>query len=222
MLAAAAAMLLLGGCAGTTLGTYRGPEPFGGKDYVIAPPATRLESPVGLVVLVFKDDRPANEHDLDWTRQASNIRNTVGQPREVRKEFDRAIKSGLREHRNIRIVAPEAFAASHEADLVISGRILACEADRSMGWSASNFLGKSLIEVTLRDGRGKPVWPKPLQFSATTKKASAPAGYLDETRPGYVAAAVEESIRQAVESFLGSSQFAEALRAAGSGPRRPR
>lgn len=212
MLGAAAAALLLGACASTMLGTYRGPEPFGGKDYAVAPPAVRIESSVGVVVLVFKDDRPANEHDLDWTRQASNYSNTVGQPREVRREFDRAIKAGLREHKGIRIVSPEEFSASRDADLVVSGRILACEADRKMGWSTNNFVGRSVIEVTLRDGRGRPVWPKPLQFSATAKKDSAPVGYVDEVRPGYVAAAVEESIRLAVESFLGSDPFAQALR----------
>lgn len=216
VLAGAAATLGLGGCATGMLGTYRGPEPFGGKDYVIAPPAVRLDAPTRIVVLTFKDDRPANARDLDWTRQASNAANTVGQPREVRREFDRAIKAGLREHPQIRIVTPETFAASRDADLVISGRILACEADRKMGMWQSNFHGKSVVEVTLRDGRGKPVWPRPVQFSAATKKAAAQARYLDETRPGYVAATVEESIRDAVASFIASKDFAAALRGAAS------
>src|SRR5687768_3928449 len=117
---AALTLWMVVGCAGPAfVGKYRGPEPFGGKEYSIQPPDVDFQSPVQIVVLTFKDERPVNEHDLDWTRQTSPVNNTHGQPREVRKEFDRAIKAGLGAHPQIRLVSPESFAKTRKAGMVI-------------------------------------------------------------------------------------------------------
>ena len=171
-----------------------------------------------IVLLTFKDERPQNSRDLDWTRQASNYENTVGQAAEVRPEFERAIRAGLQEHARIRMVPREIFLQNRDADMVISGRIVKCEADRKMAWSTNNYIGESVIEVTLRDGQGKQLWSKPLQFTSKSVKPIPGTGasdvkYLDEIRPGYVARAVEDSIRMVAQDFISSQAFAEALAA---------
>ena len=214
-----AAALLLTGCATGMVGRDNGPEPFGGKAYRVNPPAARLRRTVKIVLLTFKDDRPKNSHSLEWTRQASNYSNTVGQPAEVRPEFENAIRSGLSAHSQIRLVSREAFLQDRDADLVISGRVVRCDADRKMAWSTSNYIGESVIEVTLRDGQGKQLWSTPLQFAAKVVNpvpglSATKMTYLDEIRPGYVAAAVEGSIRTAVQDFISSKGLAEALAAA--------
>ncbi|HYD63512.1 MAG TPA: hypothetical protein VEC35_24370 [Noviherbaspirillum sp.] len=166
------------------------------------------------MLLIFKDERPAQEHDLEWTRQASNYANTVWQAKEVRGEFERAIRAGLAAHRNIELVSSEQFLQTRDADVVISGRILQCEADRKMGWSSSYFIAQSAIEVALRDGRRKQRQPQPLKYTASARKdAVLPAGQttLDNIPPGLVAAAVEESIRKTAEAFLTSREMADAL-----------
>lgn len=212
LMAFACALALLSGCG--SVGRYRGAEPFGGKDYVVAPPAARLAQPAKVVLLVFKDERPANAHDLEWTRQASNYENTLGHVKEVRGEFARAIRAGLAAHRKIELVSSEEFLQTHDADLVISGRILRCDADRKMAWSNSYFIAQSTIEVVLRDGRGKLLQPHPLRYSASAQKVivfPSDNTMLDNVPVGLVAAAVEESIRQTAEAFLGSREMSEAL-----------
>jgi hypothetical protein len=213
------ATLLLGGCATGMVGRDNGPEPFGGKAYRVEPPGARLRRTLKIVLLTFKDDRPQNSRNLEWTRQASNYEDTVGQATEVRPEFENAIRSGLLAHTQIRLVARETFLQNRDADMLISGRIIRCDADRKMAWSTNNYIGESVIEVTLRDGQGKQLWSKPLQFASKVVNpipglAASKAKYLDEIRPGYVAAAVEDSIRVAVQHFISSKAFAEALVAA--------
>jgi hypothetical protein len=159
-----AATLLLGGCASGMVGRDNGPEPFGGKAYRVEPPSARLRRTLKIVLLTFKDERPKNSRNLEWTRQASNYSDTVGQATEVRPEFENAIRAGLAAHSQIRLVPREIFLQDRDADMVISGRIVRCDADRKMAWSNSNFIGESVIEVTLRDRQGKQLWSKPLQF----------------------------------------------------------
>lgn len=211
-----AAVLVLSGCMTGMVGRYNGPEPFGGKDYRVSAPNARLNRTARIVLLTFKDDRPKNSHDLDWTRQASNYSDTVGQPVEVRPEFENAISGALRAHPRIRLVPRETFLQKREADIVISGRIVKCEADRKMAWSTNNFIGESVIEVTLRDGQGKPLSDKPLLFASKIVNpvpggSAVKTSYLDEVRPGYVAAAVEDSIRAAVQEFVTSQALSDAL-----------
>lgn len=211
-----AAAVLLTGCATGMVGRYNGPEPFGGKEYRVTAPDARLPRTVKIVLLTFKDDRPQNSNGLDWTRQSSNYSNSVGQAPEVRPEFDRALTNGLQGNARIRLVPRETFLRTRDADMVISGRIVKCEADRKLAWSTSNYIGESAIEVTLRDGQGKQLWDKPMLFSSKSVNpvpglSATKTSYLDEIRPGYVGAAVEESIRMAVQDFMSSHAFAEAL-----------
>jgi hypothetical protein len=215
-----AGALLLGGCATGMIGRDNGPEPFGGKTYRVEPPSARLRRTLKIVLLTFKDDRPKNSRNLEWTRQASNYENTVGQATEVRPEFENAIRAGLMSHAQIRLVSRETFLQNRDADMVISGRIVRCDADRKMGWSTNNYIGESVIEVTLRDRQGKQLSGKPLQFASKVVNpipglSASKATYLDEIRPGYVSAAVEGSIRMAVQDFISSRAFAEALAAVG-------
>ena len=212
MMASACALTLLAGCA-VMVGKYRGPEPFGGKDYVVAPPNVNLSHTERVVVLVFKDERGQIEHELDWVRQANPANTTLGQPKEVRGEFERAIKAGLSAHRRIELVASETFLQTHEADLVISGRIIQCDVERKMGWTDNKFIAQAVIEIVLRDGRGNLLTAKPLKFAVTaTKVVPLPVeATLDDIRPGVVAAAMEEAIRQAAEALLTSRELSEAL-----------
>ena len=210
--------LLLGGCATGMVGRDNGPEPFGGKTYRVEPPGARLQRTLKIVLLTFKDERPQNSHDLEWTRQASNYENTVGQAAEVRPEFENAIRAGLASHAHIRLVPRETFLQTRDADMVISGRIVRCDADRKMAWSTSTYIGESVIEVTLRDRQGKQLWAKPLQFASKVVNpvpgmSALKTTYLDEIRPGYVAKAVEDSIRMAAQDFISSKAFADALAA---------
>lgn len=212
----AVAALLLSGCVTGMVGRYNGPEPFGGKEYRVAPSSARLPRAVKVVLLTFKDERPQNSRDLEWTRQASNYENTVGQAAEVRPEFERAISAGLQAHSRIRLVSRETFLQNRDADVVISGRIVRCDADRKMAWSTNNYIGESAIEVALRDGQGKLLWNKPLLFASKSVKpipglTASKTTYLDEIRPGFVAAAVEDSIRMAAQDFISSQAFADAL-----------
>ncbi len=155
----ACCLLLLAAC-NNMVGAFRGPEPFGGKNYLVAPPKLRLPTPAKVVVLLLKDERPQKEHELDWVRQANPMGDTTGQPREVRKEFDRAIKSGLAAHGRITLVAPETFAETRDADLVISGRIIRCEAEKKIGWSRWNHTVG-------------PVTSRPMAMSANQKSGMA-------------------------------------------------
>lgn len=195
------------------VGPYRGPEPFGGKDYVISPPAVILRAPLQVVVLVLKDERPALAHELDWVRQAASLGDTLGQPREVRREFDRAIKNGLREHAKIQIVTPEAFADSRAADLIISDRILACEAEKKVGMTTVDFHGRARIEIVLRDRTGRVLTPQALQFSANPVKPWKPPSLTgnDEIPVGYAGSVTEAAIGQVVELFLSSRELGAAL-----------
>lgn len=204
------------GCG--TVGPYRGPEPFGEKAYAVYPPDVTISRPVVVVLLVFKDDRPANEHDLDWTRQANAYASKVSQPREVRTEFHKALLGGLSLHQQIQIIPPEIFLRTKEADLVISGRVLKCEADRRMGWSEVFIGATSTIEVTVRDGRGKYLAATPLQFTAKTERPIGEYLLADgNIRAGLVGKVVEESIEKAAQEFLASREFAEMLALASGG-----
>lgn len=215
-------LLVLTGCGGM-VGAYRGPEPFGGKEYVISPPQADLRREVRVVVLMLTDERPAMEHDLDWVRQSHAFGDNLGQPPEVRKEFDRAIRAGLTAHRRIRLVSPETFLETRQADLIISGRILRCEAERLMGWSTADFHGRAEMEIVLRNGAGKNLTASPLPFAAEVEipwKPPASNSRLDEIPVGYAASALEKAIRQTVQSFLADKELAGALAATGR-DRRP-
>jgi hypothetical protein len=210
-------LVLTTGCGGM-VGVYRGPEPFGGKEYVISPPRADLRREVAVVVLMLTDERPAMEHDLDWVRQSHAFGDNLGQPLEVRKEFDRAIRSGLSAHRRIRLVSPETFLQTREADLIISGRILRCEAERLMGWSTADFHGRAEMEIVLRNGAGKALTADPLPYAAEVEipwKPPASNSRLDEIPTGFAASAVEKAIRQVTESFMAGRELADALGAAG-------
>jgi hypothetical protein len=214
-------ILVLTGCGGM-VGVYRGPEPFGGKQYSVSPPRVDLAREVLVVVLMLADERPAMEHDLDWVRQSHSFGSTVGQPPEVRKEFDQAIKAGLSANRYIRLVSPETFLKTRDADLIISGRILRCEAERKMGWSTADFHGRTEIEILLRSGEGKAITASPLSFESESEipwKPPAMDSRLDEIPPGYAASAMEKAIRQVAESFLASRELTDALHAAGTAQR---
>ncbi|MBI5558761.1 MAG: hypothetical protein HY885_14100 [Deltaproteobacteria bacterium] len=206
-------VVALAGCGGM-VGVYRGPEPFGGKEYAVSPPKVTLSREVRVVVLMLADERPAMEHDLDWVRQSHSFSDNLGQPAEVRTEFDRAIKSGLSASRRIRLVAPETFLQTRDADLIISGRILRCEAERKMGWLTADFHGRAEIEIVLRSGEGKSITESPLEFESEVEipwKPPASDARVDEIPVGYAASAVEKAIRQVAESFLTSSELADAL-----------
>ncbi|HEX8949195.1 MAG TPA: hypothetical protein VF790_09560 [Dissulfurispiraceae bacterium] len=182
-------LFVLAGCAGM-VGQYRGPEPFGGKNYNVAPPNANFTRTVRIVLLMFKDERTANEHDLDWTRQAHFARNATGQPMEVRTEFHRALTSGLTAHRRIQLIAPETFLQTKDADLIISGRILKCQAERTMGFADVHFRGVSAIEVAVRNRLGKQLWTNPLVFNGTVERpykfANPFNARADDINPGFI------------------------------------
>lgn len=213
LLPAAFCAALLSGCG--MMGPYRGPEPFGKGKYRPNPPSVKLSRPVRVVVLVFQDKRPRHRHNLDWTRQVSNYRNTLGAPKEVRSEFHRAILAGLSSHPRIQMVDPDEFLRTQKADLVINGTVTRCEAVRKK--SSGYFKGYSAIRVSLRNAEGKSIWDPPLLFTGHGKAfpehlSDPPASAIYDYRPGAVAKAVEQSIEEAVSNFLASPDFARALR----------
>ena len=209
-------LVLLSGCG--MMGPYRGPEPFGQGRYDVAAPQARLERQVRLVMLVFQDERPPYKHNLDWTRQASNFRSTVGQPDEVRAEFQRALLAGLSRHPGIRVVSADEFLRTQQADLVVGGSVVRCEGRR--GKSSGGFEGYSAIRVSLRDGKGQPVWDRAHVFTGHgyaqgEHLSDPPVQTIYDIKPGAAAAAVEGSIAAAASDFLSSPDFAGALQNAG-------
>ncbi|OGQ97373.1 MAG: hypothetical protein A2521_08360 [Deltaproteobacteria bacterium RIFOXYD12_FULL_57_12] len=209
-------LLTLAGCAGNMGGVPGGPKPFGGKEYKIAPPRVSLSREVKVVVMLLDDERPPMDHELDWVGQANPFGNTMGQPKEVGKEFDRAIKAGLVACPNIRLVAPEMFLETRDADLVISGRILRCEAEKTIGPRTVDIHGRARVEIVLRNGQGNAIGNGPLAFAKDVLvpwKSLFLNAWPDEPPPGYTASAVEKAIQQVVESFLASKELAEVLAA---------
>ncbi len=195
------------------MGNYRGSESFGGATYQLDRPPAFIPWPVSVVLLTLKDERPANEHDLDWTRQASNFSKTSGQPAEVRADFDRALRSGLSAHPGIHLISPQAFLQSKKADLVISGRILRCDADRGANgfWATTaRFKATCTIEILLRNGEGRALAGTPVQVSGEGRR-TIDQQYVDEIPPGLVAASVEDAIREASQAFLRSQALNDAL-----------
>lgn len=213
LLPAALCAAFLSGCG--MMGPYRGPEPFGKGKYRPDPPIVTLSRPVRVVVLVFQDKRPRRKHNLDWTRQVSNYRNTLGSPKEVRSEFHRAILAGLSAHPGIKLVEADEFLRTQKADLVISGIVSRCEAVRKK--SGGYFKGYSAMRVSLRNAAGESLWEPPLLFTGHGKAfakhlSDPPVQAIYDYRPGAVAEAVEKSIEEAVSNFLTSRDFARALR----------
>lgn len=192
------------------VGVYQGPEPFGGNRYNVSPPKLRLNRNVKIVLLVLEDKRPRMSKDLDWARQSHVFRNSTGQPSEVRNEFYRAIKSGLNAHPQIKVISPKQFLKSKKADLVISGKIHRCEADRSMGMWSQDAVAESVIEIVLRDGRGKKLTKKPLHYAKEAKRVIR-SDSNHHIYVGIIGGTVEDSIEKVVTAFISGRDLTSAL-----------
>lgn len=211
-------LLLTWGCASTTSkleGAYRGPERFGSEAYETSAPTVDLAKKVRVVLLTFSDERKKRP-EMDWTRQADVYADSVGQPLEVRPELERAILSGIRKNTRIELVPEKKFLKDREADVVISGRIIKCEAQRG----ANIFVAQTVLEITLRDEFGNPFWKAPLKIQGMGKTRFKDTGFYDEIDPGNVGAAMTEAIQAVANDLLQKRPFNEALARSQKGPQR--
>lgn len=205
---------LLSSCASME-GAYRGPEKFGRERYDTELPRADLSRKVKVVVLTFSDQRPRRP-GMDWTRQAEVTADSVGQPDEVRLEVEKAITAGLAKHPKIELMAAEEFLKTRDADVVISGKILRCEAQRQ----ASDFVGFTVLEVSVRDQFGNAYWTGPLRVRSSKKVEYKDSGYFDEIEPGKVAAAVSDSIEAAASELLTRRSMVRVLERSQTSPQR--
>lgn len=204
-------------CASTERmeGAYRGPEKFGKDQYETVSPAVDLTKKVRVVLLTFRDERPKHP-GLDWTRQANIHADSIGQPVEVRPEIEKAIVSGMKKHSKITLIPSATFLKNREADIVISGKILKCEAQRG----ARNFGAQTVIEITVRDEFGTLFWKTPIRIQGLGKADYRDTGFFDEIDPGRVGAALTDSIEAAANDLLQKVWFTQALSRAQEGPDR--
>lgn len=210
-------LLIAMGCAttGKMEGAYRGPERFGKEEYDTAAPEVDLTKKVKVVLLTFRDERTKNP-ELDWTRQADIYSSSVGQPTEVRPEIEKAILAGLRRHPKIALVSPTTFLKSRDADVVLSGRVLKCQAERG----AKTFGAETVIEITARDEFGNLFWKSPLRVQSFGKAEYRDTGFFDEIEPGRVGAAVTQSIEGVANELLQRRALWQAFTRAQAGPDR--
>lgn len=210
-------LVLLCNCASQKSmdGSYRGPERFGKEEYNTAPPSVQLSKKVRVVLLTMLDER-TKRPELDWTRQANIHADSVGQPPEVRPEIEKAITNGLKKHPHITLISPATFMKSREADLIISGRVIKCDAERG----ARVFGAQTVLEFTARDEFGNAFWKTPLRIQAIGKSPYRDTGYFDEIEPGKVGTALTESIESAANEFLQKAWLKSALTRAQAGPNR--